>query len=212
MLSERYETGGRGPGTVSTGQGDAGGISYGSYQLATNTGDAAAFVASAAAKPWARDFDGLTPGTAAFGARWKAVAQRDADAFGAAQHAYIHDSHYIPAVRRVERVTGYDLDGASDAVRNVAWSVAVQHGRAAEILTDAVRRTDRTVARSDPTYDARLIDNAYARRGEHVRRVAERQRAAGKRAQASQSADILKKRYPQEHADALDLLRKERGR
>ena len=33
QLSEKYETGRRGPGTVSGGQGDAGGVSYGSYQM-----------------------------------------------------------------------------------------------------------------------------------------------------------------------------------
>src|SRR5690606_14182281 len=32
-LSSKYETGGRGPGTVSSGRGDAGGVSYGSYQM-----------------------------------------------------------------------------------------------------------------------------------------------------------------------------------
>jgi LysM repeat protein len=34
-LSAKYETGGRGPGTVSTGAGDRGGVSYGSYQMAS---------------------------------------------------------------------------------------------------------------------------------------------------------------------------------
>ncbi|HKG81488.1 MAG TPA: LysM domain-containing protein, partial [Pyrinomonadaceae bacterium] len=34
-LSAKYETGGRGPGTVSTGAGDFGGVSYGSYQMAS---------------------------------------------------------------------------------------------------------------------------------------------------------------------------------
>ena len=43
ILSEKYEGGG--PATVSTGEGDPlGGVSYGTYQLATNTGSAAAFV------------------------------------------------------------------------------------------------------------------------------------------------------------------------
>ncbi|HEY0366030.1 MAG TPA: LysM domain-containing protein, partial [Pyrinomonadaceae bacterium] len=37
-LSAKYETGGRGPGTVSTGAGDPGGVSYGSYQMATKMG------------------------------------------------------------------------------------------------------------------------------------------------------------------------------
>ncbi|POA74775.1 hypothetical protein C1890_24420, partial [Pseudomonas sp. DP16D-R1] len=31
--SKRYESGGRGPGVVSTGRGDRGGVSYGVYQM-----------------------------------------------------------------------------------------------------------------------------------------------------------------------------------
>jgi len=38
QTSTRYETGGRGAGTVSSGQSDHGGVSYGSYQFTTNTG------------------------------------------------------------------------------------------------------------------------------------------------------------------------------
>ena len=36
--SQRYETGNRGAGTISTGKGDHGGVSYGSYQLSSKTG------------------------------------------------------------------------------------------------------------------------------------------------------------------------------
>ena len=43
-LSAKYETGGRGPGTVSTGAGDRGGVSYGSYQMASKLGVATRFV------------------------------------------------------------------------------------------------------------------------------------------------------------------------
>src|SRR5262249_46471025 len=39
-LSEKYESGGRGPGTVSTGKGDLGGVSYGTYQLSSKVGRA----------------------------------------------------------------------------------------------------------------------------------------------------------------------------
>jgi LysM repeat protein len=37
-LSEKFETSGRGPGTVSGGQGDPGGRSYGSYQMTSKPG------------------------------------------------------------------------------------------------------------------------------------------------------------------------------
>ena len=64
-LSAKYETGGRGPGTVSTGAGDPGGVSYGSYQMATKMGVPARFVTQPGF-PWLQDFQNLVPGTAQF--------------------------------------------------------------------------------------------------------------------------------------------------
>lgn len=37
QTSEHYESGSRGPGTISSGIGDHGGMSYGSYQLSKST-------------------------------------------------------------------------------------------------------------------------------------------------------------------------------
>lgn len=38
QTSARYESSGIGPGTISSGKGDAGGVSYGSYQLSSKKG------------------------------------------------------------------------------------------------------------------------------------------------------------------------------
>ncbi len=72
-LSAKYETGGRGPGTVSTGAGDPGGVSYGSYQMATKMGTATRFVTQAGF-PWLSDFQNLKAGSAPFTACWKRIA------------------------------------------------------------------------------------------------------------------------------------------
>lgn len=66
-LSERFESGERGPGAVSSGKGDPGGVSYGIWQLSSRAGTAAAFMASEGA-PWQGDFAGAAPGSAAFSA------------------------------------------------------------------------------------------------------------------------------------------------
>ncbi|MEO7404886.1 MAG: hypothetical protein ABIU95_14560, partial [Burkholderiales bacterium] len=42
-LSAKYESGGRASGTVSSGKGDPGGVSYGSYQLSSKVGTAQKF-------------------------------------------------------------------------------------------------------------------------------------------------------------------------
>ena len=64
-LSAQYESGTRGPGTVSTGNGDIGGVSYGSYQLSTAAGRPAEFLANEGAA-WSAEFAGQQPGTRAF--------------------------------------------------------------------------------------------------------------------------------------------------
>src|SRR5919106_2328735 len=92
-LSAKYETGGRGPGTVSTGAGDPGGVSYGSYQMATKMGTVTRFVGQAGFK-WSKDFQGLTPGTAQFTAVWKRIAAEQTRDFQNAQHSYIKQTHY----------------------------------------------------------------------------------------------------------------------
>jgi hypothetical protein len=126
-LSERYESGGRGPGTVSSGLRDPGGVSYGLYQLASKTGTVAAFMAAEGVR-WSRDFLDKAPGSAPFSAAWAAVAARDPVAFGEAQHAFIERSHYRPAIAAVKARTGLDLDRRADAVRDACWSCSVQHG------------------------------------------------------------------------------------
>src|SRR5213080_3043905 len=84
-LSEKYESGGRGPETVSTGKGDLGGVSYGTYQLSSKFGRADAFVK----KYYPDQFQGLKAGTPEFTAKWKDVAKQDAKTFHAHEHEYI---------------------------------------------------------------------------------------------------------------------------
>ena len=118
--------------------GRPGGVSYGTYQLASKTGTCGVFV-KAEGKPWAEKFGGNAPGTAAFSAAWKAIAAADGEAFGNVQHAFIERTLYRPVVNAVNDRKGVDLDRRSNAVRrDVTWSCAVQHGRAANILIDAI--------------------------------------------------------------------------
>ena len=61
-------------GTVSTGVGDAGGVSYGSYQMTSKNGGTVLRFVSQPAFPWLGDFRGLSPGSPEFTAKWKAIA------------------------------------------------------------------------------------------------------------------------------------------
>lgn len=192
-LSEQYESGGRGPGTVSGGHGDPGGVSYGTYQLASKTGTAAAFVANEGRR-WAALLPGA-PGSAEFSAGWREVAKREPEAFGSAQHAFIERTHYRPAVDVVRQRSGVDLDARSQGVRDAAWSVAVQHGKAADILLGAL--ADAGTGASD----ADLLRALYRRRSAYVRAIAERNTGATRRTLLS----VVENRYPAELAQALQM-------
>ena len=200
-LSEQFESGGRGAGTVSSGAGDPGGVSYGLYQLSSRAGTAAAFVRSEGAR-WAAQLAAAAPGTAAFSAAWKDVAAREPAAFARAQHAFIERTHYRPAVEKVWRETALDLDARHDAVRDVTWSVAVQHGAGASILIAAILDTDARAVRDEPGYDRLLVEAVYRHRSDYVTQVAQRSSAASRRTLMT----VVNTRYPAELRAALAMF------
>jgi hypothetical protein len=202
-LSEEFESGGRGPGTVSTGAGDAGGVSYGTYQLASKTGTCRVFVRSEG-KTWAGRFASHPPGTAQFSAAWKAIAAAEPEAFSQAQHAFIERTLYRPVVNAVNDRKGVDLDKRCDALRDVVWSCAVQHGGAANILIEAIDNVERDTDRSDPTYDRKLIEEIYKARIAYVLAVASNPKRS--QAERNQLISITRNRYPRELEKARAML------
>ncbi|MEP6867651.1 MAG: hypothetical protein ABJA20_03980 [Novosphingobium sp.] len=200
-LSEHYESGGRGPGTVSGGVGDPGGVSYGLFQLASRTGTAALFL-TAEGKRWAAEFGANAPGSVEFSAVWQAIAAREGETFAEAQRLFIARSHYRPAVLAVQVATGLDLDARPDAVRDAVWSTAVQHGSAAKLLCAAVAEADLAEPRGSAAYDHALIEAIYRQRSAHVCALADRSGPAVRRT----LLNVAQRRYPDELAAALAML------
>jgi LysM repeat protein len=201
-LSAKYETGGRGPGTVSTGSGDPGGVSYGSYQMATKMGTVKSFVTQAGF-PWLKNFRNLTAGTAEFTAMWKKIAADQTDAFQEAQHAYIKKTHYDVLVAKILADDALDVTSCSRAVQDAVWSTAVQHGGATPIVHRACANV--SCPRTDPDYDKQLIRAIYAERG--------RKKPDGNLAYFSRSSSNVQtgvaNRFKNELQDALAMLAKE---
>ncbi|TSC31500.1 LysM peptidoglycan-binding domain-containing protein [Corallococcus sp. Z5C101001] len=203
-LSRKYEA--RGPGTVSTGKGDRGGVSYGSYQFASANGSAQSFVNSL--KKSNPDFykalSGSKPGTPAFSTAWKQLAAKDPKGFDKAQHDYIKATHYDVGAANIKKATGIDLDKRSAALRDVAWSTSVQHGPGA--ADDIFKKA---LAGRDPAKvsDEQLIKDIYAERG--------RTNASGTLVHFSgNSRDVQKgvaNRFKSEAKDALAMLKKEKA-
>jgi hypothetical protein len=206
-LSRRYEVGANGDaGTISTGKGDYGGVSYGLYQLSSKTGTAQRFV------DWdsnyKNEFKGLKPGTEAFNDKWRQIAQDQPDTFGARQHEFIKETHYDPAVNRLRRDTGIDVNAASSALQNVVWSTAVQNGPTGGARV--VERALDNLARQKPlasATDEDIIRAVYAERGKTD--------ADGNLEYFSNSSHSMqqsvKRRYQHELQDALNMLPQQQG-
>jgi hypothetical protein len=202
-LSEKYESGGRGPGTVSTGRGDPGGVSYGTYQLASKIGRADAFVK----RYYPEEFKGLKGGTPEFTAKWKELAAKDANGLRKNEHEYIKETHYDPQVKKLEAELKLDVMTRSGALRDVIWSVAVQHGPRTDLIVTAVKPLLANTDLDELTDDA-IIRAVYAERG--------RKDKDGKlvrfRSVGEEIIPALTRRFENEMKDALELLKRQQSR
>jgi hypothetical protein len=165
QTSEKYESGGKGPGTINAynggAGGDLGGASYGTYQLASFL---PAVMSTGKARPSAKNspviqflnnskfkdkFAGLEPATAAFDAKWKEIATTNAADFKKEQHDYIQKKYYDVALANLQR-QGLDMTKYGPAVQDLIWSGAVQFGPAntrafTEALRDKSTLTDKDI-------------------------------------------------------------------
>lgn len=198
-LSEKYESGGRGPGTVSTGKGDPGGVSYGTYQLASAIGRADQFVK----RYYPDEFKGLKGGTPEFTKVWKELAAKDPKALHANEHAFIKETHYDPQVRKIEKELDLDVTKRSAVLRDVVWSVAVHHGPNTDVVTLAAKPLLEKKPVAEVT-DEELIRAIYAERG--------RKTPDGKlfrfKGVADELIPALTRRFENELRDALGMLKK----
>ena len=122
QTSARYETSNAGAGTISTGKGDLGGVSYGTYQLSSNMGTLQEFLEYSG---YDKSFKGMAPKTQAFNAHWKDLALNDPK-FAKAQHDFAHDVLFQPQMNKLQQA-GFDFSGRGKAVQDMIWSTSVQY-------------------------------------------------------------------------------------
>lgn len=145
VLSKRFESNGR-PDAI--GHDSTGGFSYGAYQIATRTGTMARFIAFLgtvdpafqATLRAAGDADAARRGDATFQQAWRDLA-RD-PAFLTAQHGFVKTTHYDPFLVHVRQARALEIAERSFALKNVAWSTAVQHGASNDVFESAMTKDE----------------------------------------------------------------------
>jgi hypothetical protein len=195
-LSAKYESNGK-VSAVSSGIGDRGGVSYGSYQLTSKLGAADRF-----AKKYYPDTLGkLKAGTDEFTALWKELAAKEPETLHKHEHEYIEETHYAPQVRKIEGELKTELKGRSPTFRDVVWSTAVQHGPNTKIVVETGRKLVKEGKTIADVTDEEWIDAIYAERG--------RKNDAGKLVYfpTNPNQKSLANRFANEHKDAISALK-----
>jgi len=192
-LSRKFESNGD-PGAI--GEDRTGGPSYGAYQIASRVGTMASFLRflesfNADQAKVLNDAGGDPAARAkapAFVSAWKSLAE--IPSFYGAQHGFIKATHYDPFLDHVGRKIGLDIASRHAAVKDAAWSTAVQHGANNNVWRNALGENP-----SDS--DEAILKKTYGERSK-VEIYFKRSTAA---VQAS-----VKRRFEKELADALKML------
>lgn len=165
-LSEKYESNGD-PGAI--GYDRKGGYSYGSYQIASNTGTMKNFLSyekennpSAYAKLMAAGgVNGAQTGSSSFQSAWKDLASNDSN-FSSDQKSFIQSNNYDVAVSNIKNSTGLDINSRSLAVQDAVWSTSVQNGPNSSVFKNAFAGKD--VSKMS---DSDVINAIYDERGSY---------------------------------------------
>lgn len=204
-LSSKYETGGRGSVTVSSGKGDLGGVSYGSYQFTSRGGknsNVANFIKTLPPE-WQKEFKGKEVNSPEFKQTWKNLASQNKDKFYEYEHKYINKNLYEPQLKKIKKSRGIDISSRSKALQNVVWSTAVQHGGGTNVVTVAI---DKLKAEGKELTDENLISAIYGERG----REDEEGNVVRFKSSSKEVQKGVKSRYKNEEKQALALLKQEK--
>ncbi len=207
QTSEKYESGGNGPGTINDylgkACGDLGGASYGTYQFASflppimcdgrarptpKNSPVLQFIANSKFRKELGDLE-LEPATGAFDSAWKAVAAANPKEFKQDQHDYIQRKYYNVMIANLQRA-GYDMTRYGPAVQDLVWSTAVQLGpaRVSVFTTPLLEKselTDRDIVTLVSDYKIANVDIFFKSSSPAIR--------AGVRSRwVSEKADLLK--------------------
>jgi len=133
FVSEHFESGGFGPGIISHMADDPGGKSYGTYQLSKVT--LLEYLRESSFK-----FYDSVVFSSTFDDEWLEIAKEYPNEFALDQHLYVTKKMYLPNILFAKSI-GYNTGGRK--IQESVFSIAVQHGKAKQIIKDAyVDNTD----------------------------------------------------------------------
>lgn len=153
-----------------------GGTSYGKYQLSSRKGTIRRFIsylgrrAPSLARRLKRCGPANTLGTSGkMPKEWELIADQYPRLFERLQDDFIHNNYYTPSLRKIRSRMGIDLDMHPVVLRELLWSIAVQHGPS---VSTSIFEKAEMKARLRPAreYHRALINEIFREREKRVRR------------------------------------------
>ncbi len=193
---------------------NAGGPSYGTYQISTKTGTMNKYL-NFLKSNYPEFYNELysAGGNAAalvktkeFVDKWKELAQNTK--FNDSQYDFMISTHYIPTVERIKNKQLLDLENRNKVLKDIIYSMSVQHRKASDIINNALLDLQNKYGDKNVD-DETLIKALYQYRHNYVENLPEHSVPGDNRITRQEKLNILNNRYPNELKDALEYLKNE---
>ena len=212
-LSGMYEAN-HNPATI--GKDNAGGPSYGMYQIATTTGTMNKYINYLSVHPEYRKYaNTLNMAGGDLAAREKMQSfvnawinlSKDND-FNESQYNFIIDTHLNPLINSIEEKDILNLNNRHPVVKDALYSISVQHGKAPLIVNNALHNIKEMYGKNSVNIDdAIILKSLYDSRKNYVQSLPESQYLGDGKITKQEKINIINKRYPKELQDALNYLK-----
>lgn len=192
---------------------NAGGPSYGLYQIATNPGTMKLYIKYLQKSPQYEIYadllnqaggnEGAKNKSKQFVDMWKKLSKDDS--FNDSQFNFIVDTHLSPLIDKAKLPELLDIEHRHPVVKDALYSISVQHAGALKILNDTLIELYQHYG--DNVDDETLLKTLYKNRTEYVRALKESERPGDNRITKREKENIIYKRYPEELQKALRYLK-----
>ena len=198
------------------GEDNAGGPSYGAYQIATRTGTMKKYIDylqnNTAFEKYADKLNNAGGAAAAeaktqtFQNTWKSLA-KDGE-FNKSQKQFIVETHLKPLLEKISDKNIINIEKRHPVIKDVLYSLSVQHSGAKKIIDRATSSIKNKYGNQAPDVDdSILIKEIYEQRSKYVKSLPESEYRGDGKITKNEKDNILKNRYPEELKDALNYLK-----
>ena len=176
--TEQFESGGRGPATISTGTGDKGGVSFGTYQFATYNQpqvDSNSPLATFWNTYYGSKHPGVVPGNnEAFKQAWVQEANADPTTFKAREAAFFGNSYYRTQANNLSDIV--DVDSYDRGFQEQVFATSIHYGANTGVLRNALSGKNvesmnpKDVINTVEDYKASTVDNYFSKCSDNVKK------------------------------------------